>query len=998
MSSPILDAIRKAAPIGLWSQGVKLARDGAVSLAKETSKEVELRVRERGRAVSPTVFLYLEDLEWDCDCGGRVSPCHHITAAVIAWSQGEVAAPEAAGAPNAAEPAPSRALPQVPTAHLRYVLRVEHGAFGIQRFIVSDKVAKLELSLADRIARRIEDPRIEPTHDDIAIDRLFPKRLAGDVALEHLKTALLALSTATDVRFGDAPAKTSGEPIYPEARVEDGPRGGVRLAIVMPRGLEIIAMGVGRVGGVLRPLAETSRFGHRFERLPVLRDVAPQELGTLVAEVLPELERTMVVDVRTSRLPRVEKRVPPRIEFELTHELGALYVMPLLVYGDPPRARVDAGKLVLLSPPAPVRDEVRERELTARLLDELSLVLGRRVRYEGREAAAIAQKLEIFRAREPGSVARGDASVRRELVPRIVSTGTTLDVVFELPESDEAASTGRTKSEPRRARAEDVAAAYREGLGVVALEGGGFAHLPADFLAKHGQAILDLVAAKDEKNQIPETAYPVLVDVADALGVDLPQIRAAVEPLLREHDTLPEVELPRTVDGLVRPYQRLGARWLSFLTRAGLGGVLADDMGLGKTLQVLSVLKSPALVVCPRSVVHNWVAETRRFRPDLRTAVYEGPNRRLDPTADVTLVTYATMRSDIDELSKLEWAVAILDEAQAIKNPDSQTARSAFRLKAKARFAMTGTPVENRLDDLWSILRFTNPGLLGPRRDFLDRYAAPIATAIGAEALDAASRLRRRIRPFVLRRTKGEVLPDLPPRTESILYCELTPEERNVYAAVLAATRKEVVERLGAGANVLAMLEALLRLRQAACHTGLLPGRAEPTSSKTQRLARVLGDAVGDGHKALVFSQWTSLLDKVEPALAEAGITFNRLDGSTVDRAGVVNAFQSPDGPKVMLLSLKAGGVGLNLTAADHVFLLDPWWNPAVEEQAADRAHRIGQDKPVMIYRLVAKDTVEERILDLQAKKRSLAASLVEGAAQAATLTREDLLSLLSDG
>jgi SNF2 family DNA or RNA helicase len=247
----------------------------------------------------------------------------------------------------------------------------------------------------------------------------------------------------------------------------------------------------------------------------------------------------------------------------------------------------------------------------------------------------------------------------------------------------------------------------------------------------------------------------------------------------------------------------------------------------------------------------------------------------------------------------------------------------------------------------------------------------------------------------VLRRTKAEVALDLPPRTEAVMHCELDEVERAVYEAVRAATRQQLVRQLGEGASVLAALEALLRLRQAACHPALVPGQSAPGSSKVTRLLEALDEVVADGHKALVFSQWTSLLDLVEPHLRDAAIGFTRLDGTTRDRAGVVAEFQNAAGPPVMLLSLKAGGVGLNLTAADHVFLLDPWWNPAVEDQAADRAHRIGQDRPVLIYRLVAKDTVEERILALQEQKRALADAALAGAAQAAALTREDLLALL---
>ncbi|HSJ99240.1 MAG TPA: DEAD/DEAH box helicase, partial [Myxococcota bacterium] len=397
------------------------------------------------------------------------------------------------------------------------------------------------------------------------------------------------------------------------------------------------------------------------------------------------------------------------------------------------------------------------------------------------------------------------------------------------------------------------------------------------------------------------------------------------------------------------------------------------------------------LVVCPTSVLQNWADEIRRFRPGLSVCAYHGPARRLEPEAAVTLTSYALLRLDAAALAAVAWDVGVLDEAQAIKNPDSQVARAAFGLRAGWRVAVTGTPVENRLEELWSQLHFASPGLLGSLASFQARWARPIA----AGEPGVAETLRRRLRPFVLRRTKREVAPELPPRTERVLRCELDADERAVYDAILAATRRDVVARLAAGASPLAALEALLRLRQAACHRDLVPGQSAERSSKLDLLVEELSTAVAEGHKALVFSQWTSLLDRVEPALHAAGIDWTRLDGATRDRAGVVARFQDDAGPPVLLASLKAGGTGLNLTAADHVFLLDPWWNPAVEDQAADRAHRIGQTRPVEIHRLVAAQTVEERVLALQGRKRAAAEVALGDAGAAAALTREDLLALL---
>jgi SNF2 family DNA or RNA helicase len=448
--------------------------------------------------------------------------------------------------------------------------------------------------------------------------------------------------------------------------------------------------------------------------------------------------------------------------------------------------------------------------------------------------------------------------------------------------------------------------------------------------------------------------------------------------------------LPADLTAGLRGYQSEGVRWLGKLRELALPALLADDMGLGKTIQALCAVSGRTLVVAPTSVVPNWAAEAARFRPGLRVCVYHGSARTLDPAADLTLTSYALLRLDADALCAVAWDSVVLDESQAIKNADSQVARAAHRLPGRFRLALTGTPIENRLAELWSQFQFLSRGWLGSRSDFDERYARPIAAGDAA----AAERLRARVRPFVLRRLKRDVAPELPPRTEVVLHVELAEDERRVYDAIRAAMRPEVAARFAAGGNAFQVLEALLRLRQAACDANLVPGARIERSAKLEVLRENLEEAVAEGHKALVFSQWTSLLDRVEPELRDAGLPFTRLDGSTRDRASVVGQFQSEGGPPVLLVSLRAGGTGLNLTAADSVFILDPWWNPAVEEQAADRAHRIGQTRPVMIYRLVATDTVEERVLALQQRKRALAEAAL-GAAGGPAITRDELLELL---
>jgi SNF2 family DNA or RNA helicase len=658
----------------------------------------------------------------------------------------------------------------------------------------------------------------------------------------------------------------------------------------------------------------------------------------------------------------------------------ALRLRADIVYGEPAIARIEAGALLTLGGEIPRRDRAAEERLAALLARELDLAPGQTLTLAPEAALALRPKLERLDAELRGGAHR-DYFLAAPLAIDLSLAPGSFGVGFH------------TRIDGRSVRVDGRAAlaAWSAGSALAALPGGGFAELPADFLRQHGRALADLLAARGDAHELPGCALPDLARLCEALGEPPPEGFARLRALLESFAGLPDPALPADLHAELRPYQQRGVAWLAFLRDAGLGALLADDMGLGKTLQALCALRGRALVVCPTSVLHGWAEQARRFRPQARICVYHGAGRALDERADVTLTSYALLRLDADVLGAVKWDCAVLDEAQAIKNPDSQVARAAYRLQAAFRLTLTGTPVENRLEELWSQLHFLNRDLLGSRAHFEERYARPIAA--GEPGVAAA--LRERLRPFVLRRLKAEVAPELPPRTEAVLHCELSDAERAVYDAVRAATRSDLVERLQAGGSVLEALEALLRLRQAACHSALVPGQHAESSTKLEVLGDALAEAVAEGHKALVFSQWTSLLDLVEPELRTRELGYGRLDGSTRDRGAVVDAFQASDGPPVLLISLRAGGTGLNLTAADHVFLLDPWWNPAVEAQAADRAHRIGQERPVFVYRLVALGTVEERILALQESKRALAQAALAGADRATSITREELLALL---
>ena len=532
-----------------------------------------------------------------------------------------------------------------------------------------------------------------------------------------------------------------------------------------------------------------------------------------------------------------------------------------------------------------------------------------------------------------------------------------------------------------------VLRAFRDGLTQVPLTNGFWGELPLTWLRDNAERLRDLLESRSPSGEISREARVALAEFYGDLGLARPSGLEPYATLLVEG--LPEALLPTDLTAELRDYQKTGVAWLSAVKSSELGAILADDMGLGKTLQALCVIGPRTLVVCPRSVVHNWLNEAKRFRPTLRCGAYHGQGRKLDETLNLTITTYALLRIDSDELSRVDWDTIILDEAQAIKNPDSQAASAAYALQARFRLVLTGTPIENRLEELWSLMHFANRGLLGTIASFKARFSNPIANGDTA----ASARLRRLIRPFILRRHKRDVLTELPSRTDDILWVELDEQEREIYER-LRSDAHNVLQKLKTENNVIAALEALLRLRQASCHLGLLPNRNDSGSAKLDRLIEAAEEAVDEGHRAIVFSQWTSLLSKIEPELRNRHIEFTRLDGSTRDRQSVVDAFQSDSGPPILLASLQAGGTGLNLTAADHVFLMDPWWNPAVEDQAASRAHRMGQSRPVFVHRMVAKDTVEERIIALQERKRSLG-SIVDGADPTSGLTREDLVDLL---
>ncbi len=738
-----------------------------------------------------------------------------------------------------------------------------------------------------------------------------------------------------------------------------------------------------RGGPISVPASEAEEWLAGLVRLPALPSLA----------LPPELRYE---EVAASPSPRLAVRAAPR-ERHAQVLWGALsfdYAGVLVDAGAPGRGRFQRGERRLI-----VRDAAAEQRAESRLLE-----LGFRptaAPHHGTPAWELPPKLlpratrdlvrEGWRVEAEGRLYRSPGAVTVQVATRIDW--------FEL--------SGAVSFGDASASLPAVLAAARRGDTVVALGDGTFGVLPEEWLARYG-LLAGLGTHDGDRLRFARSQAGLLDALLDSQpGASWDEGFAQARQALERFAGVAPADPPAGFHGVLRDYQRDGLGWHTFLQQFGFGGCLADDMGLGKTVQVLALLLArrresagPSLVVVPKSLVFNWKQEAARFAPELRVLDHTGAGRA-EPGDhyrgyDLVLTTYGTLRRDAAALSGFAFDYVILDEAQAIKNAATATAKAARLLRGAHRLALSGTPVENHLGELWSLFEFLNPGMLGASSAFRHRSAELRNPSAETRAL-----LAEGLRPFVLRRTKEQVVRELPPKLEQTLYCDLEAPQRAAYDQILSHYRRSLlarVERDGLGRSKIMVLEALLRLRQAACHIGLIDrARAGEPSAKLDVLLARLTEVIEGGHKALVFSQFTRFLAIVRDRLDREHVPYAYLDGRTHDRAARVAAFEQDPDCRLFLVSLKAGGLGLNLTAADYVFLLDPWWNPAVEAQAIDRTHRIGQVRPVFAYRLIARDTVEEKVLALQESKRSLAESIITADnSLIRTLTREDLALLLS--
>lgn len=962
-------ALQEAALPGVWSKGVNLAKDATFYLEAEGAEEILLRYHRP--PVSPKVTLWPTEEDWHCDCGDRNDPCNHIVGAFLAYRDGRAKKPEA---PNVKADGAAR---------LEYKFFAQNGYLYFDRFLVrGSKSERLHNQSLVALVGGLQSGRIDGNSpvagkEDFSVDHVLGGSYQNPLDRYTLTRLLAALQGCARVFYAGEPVETSAQTVSPQACVVDDGNG-IRLewhgdATVS----QMFKNGAALCARTLKAVREPALSTKERE---AFRAYKPSEFQLFASTILPSLESKLVVRVETKRLPRV-KVIEPRISLHVQAENArTLSVYASLVYGNPPVAEVRGQELVSLEEDEiPHRDLEAEARLNKRLHQELQLQVGRQSRFEDESALLFISKLKDWDCTGNGLSA---FTVQGALTPEVSWESEDFHLGFHLPDSAGAVSPAA------------VLQAWRENRSFVPLDGGGWAALPHDWLLKHADRVEAMLHARggDDK-PVPKHFLPDLAHLCEEEGLEVPKRVQELCAQLYTGEGIPRAKIPSDLKAELRCYQQKGVDWLLFLKQAGLGAMLADDMGLGKTLQSIACIDGRALVVCPTSVLQSWADQIQEFRPSLKVSLYHGPNRSL-PETGVALTSYGVLRMDIEKLSAIEWDTLVLDETQVIKNPDSQIARAAHRLRGKFRVALSGTPIENRLDDLWSQFQFLNPGLLWSRAEFQERFGEAIRNG----NLRKLEKLRSRIRPFLLRRLKSEVAPELPPRTEVVLHCDLSEQELAVYRSVIAASKKEVLEKLQTGGTVFAALEMLLRLRQACCHPSLVPGSGMDAafgSAKLELLMESLDESLSLGHRALVFSQWTSLLDLVQQRFESGGIRFSRLDGATKNRDQVVSAFQKDDGPSVMLLSLKAGGVGITLTAADHIYILDPWWNPAAEDQAADRAHRIGQENPVFIHRLVARDSVEDKIISMQKRKKALAEGVMKGSGGAADLTKDELLGLL---
>jgi superfamily II DNA or RNA helicase len=962
ISDSLFNLLRAECGASVWSQAVGLAREATIQQASPLgSVELVGRIKPKQSPRSFRAVVHLEDESWECDCS-EGDPCAHVAALAIAARNGSLVTGDGATDSNR-----TSAKSVDGGAKIQYELRIADNELMVARSIIAggesvDFVGNLKNYVGGLQSNRLKGTAIHCINEDFILDELI-STYGGKIRKERLLDYFRLLAPCGSVWFLDRPIEVSASPIDTVVEVIGE---GADLLVRRERGEGCTFPFPGTT------LVDDTLYYLRIPELPgALRQatsidgiqIKQRDIGAFLANTLPELEKHIRVAVKvTSKLPEISD-AQPRISFFHRTMDGFLWVTPKIIYGEPVIAEIAGDELVVVSKnQIPRRNKVAELALARELQNAFSMKPGYEVAFKGNKAALFIE--QSARWEHEGDISARQLVRSSRIEPEVSLTNNgALSLQFGVQQ--------------HRFSYEQVRHAQKHGDSWLPLEGCGWFELPSEWLQNVFTPLSGLLDLH-ENGLLSDLHKPFVADVLQSLEISIPKELAKYAlpdgaALLLEENR----PLPPDLACELRPYQTQGVRWIEQLHSLGLGAVLADDMGLGKTVQALCVVRGHALVIAPTSVLVAWEQQATAFRPNLSVLVYHGSSRELsvEPNKNTLVLTsFALARRDAEILSAIDWDLLIVDEAQMIKNAESLTAEAIYTYSARRRLVLSGTPVENSLADIWSVFHTALPGLLPDLNSFRSLVR-------NESYMDV---LKRKVRPFILRRLKTDVAQDLPERTELVLRCSLNEDEQIRYAAMISTAKEKLAAE---GVTFSSVLEALLRLRQLCCSHLLLPEQfGDPLSgfgSKVDLLIEAVVHSIENGHQCLIFSQWTSMLDIIERALQAAGVSWLRLDGSTKDRASVVEQFQSGgdsgESASVMLVSLKAGGTGLTLTRADHVYVVDPWWNPAVERQATDRAHRIGQQRPVVIYKLVAENTVEERILALQAAKKDISNEFLDG-------------------
>jgi len=964
LSNDFLTLLREASLPALWSRAIELSRKDAFVPVRIDDEVVAGRMKGVDQRLAFEVELYEKDEEWSCTCQDREDPCVHVVAAALivkrksAMEWQEIIKLNETGAQSGDTTGRSR------NGVITYRFSRVRDELKFERVVVGQgREHTMVSSLLTHVTTVNSEVIAVPTQFDYQVEQSLENDRRGSLRPETMRRLLRALRRAPQVLLDAQPIQTSDEKVGLVLEITDDGAAVVLRGMRDPRITEVFANGVALCGKTLHPAsvpefsqqeAEVMRRGGKF---------FPQEMHRLETVLLPALAAKVRVINKSKRIQLAE-HIEPQLRIRVAEVDTRLVVEPVIVYGD------EEEKLVVdrrgdrqIGTTRVARDETAERRLRDEGFRKTDISWGETKSFGLSEGLAWIASLasrhgdlfsakDLLRFRNSGAVSMSWENSDGAWGLALAQQGKRQFLSLDAQDAD-------IDFERFIGKAMD---AFQRGETHISWLDGTYVALPTAWLASNRVLLQSVLASRKEN-----VRAVVRMLQGDAQQEDASDIPASS----RIAKGWPHVRPADGFVGTLRAYQQDGLNWLSSLLADGVGGILADEMGLGKTVQILACMPKNTLIVAPSSILSNWRSEIAKFRPDMKVQLHHGQQRgSLKDDADVVVTSFGLLRQDENEFAKRQWRLCVVDEAQYVRNPDTKSYQSVMSVDAEVKLAVTGTPIENRMLDLWALMNLVNTGLFGSR----EAFQRLIGRGVEEGRESAIKEVRRLLRPFMIRRKKNLVATDLPERMESVVRIDLQDEERRVYDGL----RQETQNMLrSASVKAFNMLPALLRLRQSCCHLALLPNMPAQKSTKTERAVEMIQEIKEDGGRVLVFSQWTSFLDLIERRLGEVGVSHLRIDGSTTQRGEIVARFQGGEAD-VMLLSLKAAGVGLNLTAADHVFLMDPWWNPAAEAQAADRAHRIGQTKNVIIHKFVAADTIEERVLVLQEHKMRLIETLDE--------------------